>query len=386
MRTAKYHDFGALKAIVLLVALVILGLFVYNQYLKPAFFHTADEDAWVVEEPTCEADGRRYKICTDENCGKEFDIEVIPALGHDVQKNATVTKDATCTEEGSGYKACTRCDKVFETITYPALGHTEAKPVSENEKEHTSTQGASFEKVTYCSVCNDELSREKVDVPHETQTLIIPEVEPTCHTEGSGYLATFCVTCNKNIDVATEPVSIDTTPHTYAWSIIYIKGEFKISSGVCTVEECGHEYDPETDGGYTLNPVLNEEASIKPTCLSGLNVYDVYVLYLGKAAGQAVVSYEVPAIEEHYILTSDGSKVALSTLVNYDKSTGRPYYNYSTGLFALVLPERQEGQSYEEYIASAWDENGFGTGTFICTNEVGDEFHHVQVTIYNDKA
>ena len=386
MRTAKYHDFGALKVAFLFIILVILGLFVYNQFLKPAFFHTADEDAWVVEEPTCEADGRRYKICTDENCGKEFDIEVIPALGHDEAKNATVTKDPTCTEDGAGYKACTRCDKVLETITITALGHTEGKVQAENRKEHDkSTQGVSYDNVVRCTVCNEIISSKKVDEPHVTEIKMIVEIEPTCYAEGSGHLATFCKDCNDYIYIDEALSSIDTAPHTFEMNVIYKNGEFLIASGCCTVEECGHEYDVAVDNGYTLDAKLNTVDSIPSTCISGLNVYNVDVLYLGKKVSQTVVSHEVPATEEHYILTSDGTKVALSTFVNYD-GYGRPYYNYSTGLFALVLPERQEGQSYDEYIASAWDENGFGTGTFICTNEVGDEFHHVQVTIYNDKA
>ena len=376
MRTAKYHDFGALKVLFLFIILVILGLFVYNQFIKPAFFHTAPDDAWVIEEADCENDGVKYKICTD--CGKEFDHEVIPALGHKAG-DEIVTKEPTCTDEGTGHIDCKNCGEVLENVTHPALGHTESAKVVENQKEHTSTQGASYENVIYCSVCNEELDREKVDVPHETIVKIIPEVEPTCHTEGSGYVAIFCNTCDKFIEIASETSSIDTAPHDYAWSVIYSNGQFKISSATCTVEECGHVYDPTLDEGYSLAPTYNKEASIKPTCVAGLDVYNVDILHLGKKVAETVVTVEVPATEHHHIVTENGI-IDITELVHYD-ATGRPYYNYSTGLFSLVY-QRLEGQTISEAMAAAWDENGFATGTFKCP-KCGQ---HVAVTIYNDKA
>lgn len=387
MRTAKYHDYGALKVVFLFIILVILGLFVYNQILKPAFFHTADEDAWVVEEPTCEADGRRYKICTDKNCGKEFDIEVIPALGHSIDNKEIVTKEPTCTEDGAAYKACKNCGMNMQNVPKPAFGHDYGAVTVENKVEHTSTQGASYENVKYCKTCNHRELVEKVEENHETYFTIIPDVEPTCYATGTGYPATFCKTCDKYLEISDTTVSIDTLPHKFVWNVVYNNGEFSISSGVCTEEVCGHIYDSTADVGYTVRAELDKKSSIKPTCISGLNVYNITVCSrYGETFEVPQISVIVDPTEEHYILTKTGEKVALSTLVNYDVY-GRPYYNYSTGLFNLVFPtDRQEGQTYEEYFATAWDENGFGTGTFVCTNKVGDEFHHVQVTLFNDKA
>ena len=50
MRTAKYHDYTVLR-IVLFIILVILGLFIYNQFIKAPLEHTAPDNAWITLTP-----------------------------------------------------------------------------------------------------------------------------------------------------------------------------------------------------------------------------------------------------------------------------------------------------------------------------------------------
>ena len=93
------------------------------------------------------------QVCTV--CGKEL----APALDHDEIEHDG--QPATCTEAGwADYVTCSRCDySTYQTI--PALGHTESDPVRENVVEASCTAAGSYDEVIYCSVCGEELSREK---------------------------------------------------------------------------------------------------------------------------------------------------------------------------------------------------------------------------------
>ncbi len=170
--------------------------------------HVETVEAVITVEMTpavCEAEGRIVYTATVTHAGGTFTdekTEVIPALGHDwgeptyvwaddnsavtatrvcgndsahvesetVNTASEVTKSATCTEPGE-----TTYTAVFENPAFaaqtktvadiPAAGHTPGEPVEENRVEPTCTEPGGYDSVVYCTVCGEELSRERVVLP-----------------------------------------------------------------------------------------------------------------------------------------------------------------------------------------------------------------------------
>ena len=80
-----------------------------------------------------------------------------------------VQSTATCTSAGEAdFTTLPFENAAFEVQTkrmaVGAAGHKESYPVTENEHAATCTEAGSYESVIYCSVCGEEMSREKVDV------------------------------------------------------------------------------------------------------------------------------------------------------------------------------------------------------------------------------
>lgn len=110
---------------------------------------------------TCEETGLTDGVrCS--RCGEILvEQQVIPALGHNY--TSEVIKSATCTEEGLRRYTCTRCGDTYDEVI-PVLAHSQAIR-EENRIEPDCTNNGSYDKVTYCTVCNEELSRETINLP-----------------------------------------------------------------------------------------------------------------------------------------------------------------------------------------------------------------------------
>ena len=110
---------------------------------------------------TCEETGLTEGVrCS--RCGEILvEQQVIPALGHNY--TSEVIKSATCTEEGLRRYTCTRCGDTYDEAI-PVLAHSQAIR-EENRIEPDCTNSGSYDKVTYCTVCNEELGRETINLP-----------------------------------------------------------------------------------------------------------------------------------------------------------------------------------------------------------------------------
>lgn len=130
-------------------------------------------------ETTCTETGGYDSVVYCSVCGDELSRTnmTIDALGHDLVHHDAVA--ATCTTDGNKeYDTCTRCDyTTFEKTD--ALGHTPGDAVKENEVAATVKSEGSYDSVVYCTVCKEELSREKVTVKKLPETKI--EVKENGH-------------------------------------------------------------------------------------------------------------------------------------------------------------------------------------------------------------
>ena len=70
----------------------------------------------------------------------------------------------TCTENGFDKFFCTKCDHYF-TMQINATGHSPEAAVEENRVEATCPAEGHYDSVVYCGKCDDELSRETVNIP-----------------------------------------------------------------------------------------------------------------------------------------------------------------------------------------------------------------------------
>ncbi len=103
--------------------------------------------------------------------GCDAKLGTVTKTGDKDENNHTGTADKvvgyiapTCKTEGyTGDTHYSCCDKLYEVGTaIPTVAHTEGTPVRENEIPATETEDGSYESVVYCTVCGEELSREKV--------------------------------------------------------------------------------------------------------------------------------------------------------------------------------------------------------------------------------
>lgn len=316
MRSSKYHDYRAVKIILSLILLVILGLFVYVKCIKTSFDHVANTNAWeVIEDATCTTDGTRCKICTD--CGEQFDHETIPATGH-----------------------------------HPAAA------VKENEVAPTCTEGGSYESVVYCKDCGIELSKETVQVdsvPHNPGSPSKESIIDSTHTTSGSYnLVTECTDCGMILsleEMTTEPLG-----HNYSnWELIYMEEDRTFTMvGTCSCTEDGNTiFVTEADGlRVTLDDTL-------PTCIA--KRYIVTYVYNGRTIR---FNHDVEADSHAFmeiVLEGVGFVyLSVDSKALYDDVYGT-YYDIDNEGITLVVD-----QPDKDLVDSIWNSDGFAIGVFKC--------------------
>ena len=151
----------------------------------------------------------------------------------------------TCNEHGlTAGKQCSVCDEILvEQKEISMLEHTHGEPVIENEVKSTCEETGYYDLVVYCSICNEEISREKVILellPHTE--VVLPGKESTCNehglTEGKQ-----CSVCD---EILIEQKEIPMLEHTPSFAVT----ENMVNS---TCKEAGH-YDL-----VTYCSICNEE-------------------------------------------------------------------------------------------------------------------------------
>jgi hypothetical protein len=139
--------------------------------------------------PTCTNLGYKELTCT--RCNDVIYIDTVAATGHSYITGITAP---TCTEVGYTTHTCSVCEYSYNSDTVSANGHTADCIVFENPVAATCTVAGSRDSVVYCSVCRDELFREKKEIPATGHNYSTSVTTPTC--TAVGFTNHTCSICN----------------------------------------------------------------------------------------------------------------------------------------------------------------------------------------------
>ncbi len=99
------------------------------------------------------------------------------------------------------------------------FSHTAGEATKENEKAATCTETGSYDSVINCTVCGEEISREKntIDIVDHIEGKAVKEniKAATCKNEGSCESVVYCTECGEELSRKSEVLEIDPDAHTY---------------------------------------------------------------------------------------------------------------------------------------------------------------------------
>ena len=245
---------------------------------------TAPGHTEVVDEavaPTCTSDGKTEgEHCSV--CGTVTKAqEVVPATGHSY--TSKVTKQPTCTEKGVETFTCACGDTYTEDVA--ATSHTPGAFSVENEVAAGCETKGRYDNVTYCTVCNDELSRNTVEVSATGHKYDEAETKaPTCTEAGVNTFT--CSVCGYSYTN-----SIEATGHTIVNHDAKAPTCTEIGwDAYETCENCDYTtYKQIGATGHTYNAVVTA-----PTCTAA--GYTTYTC----ACGNEYTADEVAALGHDY--------------------------------------------------------------------------------------
>ncbi len=221
----------------------------------PAAPHKYDlEHPVIAKEAGCTEEGEIRFVCTE--CGIILK-EALPAHGHVLSEKVTENEVASsCLEQGTADEVvyCSVCgEELSREKVARALGpHTPADPVEENRTEASCTEDGSFDTVVYCSLCHEELSREttvlKAAGHTEGEAVEENRSEASCTEDGGFDTVVYCEVCGE--ELSRETTVLEATGHTEGEAVEENRSEASCTEdgGFDTViycEVCGEELSRE---------------------------------------------------------------------------------------------------------------------------------------------
>lgn len=340
--------------------------------------HTADHTKTYAKDPaTCTTDATYYDECSV--CHQQLDTfwtENNTALGHNMTHHDSVS--STCLVQGNiEYYSCSTCGKFFadengateltaEQTKRALAAHTPATAVKENEVAATCTTAGSYDSVVYCSVCEEEISRETVNVPakgHTPATAVEENrVEATCGVAGSYDSVVYCSVCHAEISRTQQTIPA-TGEHTWGEWTTDADGHSRTCSVCNAVDSGAHNGNPCTVCGYEaatgpVESVLDENilTTLSPqiSITETINVnFRVAKATTTQNANYASVKMVITATKYANNMLYSADPVYADLVSITSKNNAATYYDVAT--YELDLP-------IYAYVA--------------CYNENGDEIAH----------
>ena len=175
-----------------------------------------------------------------------------PAAPHKYDlEHPVIAKEAGCTEEGEIRFVCTECGIILKEAL-PAHGHVLSEKVTENEVASSCLEQGTADEVVYCSVCGEELSREKVARALGPHTPADPveenRTEASCTEDGGFDTVIYCKVCGE--ELSRETTVLEATGHTEGEAVEENRSEASCTEdggfdSVIYCEVCGEELSRE---------------------------------------------------------------------------------------------------------------------------------------------
>ena len=314
---------------------------------------------FTVQEPTCEENGVKGRICV--HC-EDYEEELIPSPGHSYSLSAV---KPTCTKKGYTKHTCVNCGDSFKDSYVDPLGHNWDDGVVTKEP----TEKETGLKVYTCIACGvtEEKVLPELSHTHNHQAVV---TKPTCTTEG--YTTYICACGDQYIDNVTPATG-------HAWDngvVTKEPTEKKTGLKVYTCTTCGEtkeEVLPKLKHTHKHQAVVT-----KPTCTTeGYTTYacecgDQYVGNVVAALGHALVNGTCSTCG-HVAIAAPVAKGSSNT------ATGKP----------VVTWEQVEGAvKYEVYRATkktgTYSRKLTTTGsTYTNTGAVAGKYYYYYVRAYD---
>lgn len=339
--------------------------------------HTPDNTETTLKQAaTCTTNALYYQECSV--CHTQLDTyweKPNTALGHNMTHHDSVS--STCLVQGNiEYYSCSTCGKFFadengeteltaEQTKRALAAHTPATAVKENEVAATCTTAGSYDSVVYCSVCEEEISRETVNVPatgHKPAAAVEENrVEATCGVDGHYDSVVYCSVCHTQISRDTVVIPA-TGEHTWGEWTTDADGHSRTCSVCNAVDSGAHNGNPCSVCGYEeatgpVESVLDSAISMLTPQIEiaeSLNIiFRVAKATTTQNAAYASVKVVVQATKYKNNMSYLADQVYLDLYSLTTKNNAARYFNVAT--YELDLP-------IYAYVA--------------CYNENGDEIAH----------
>lgn len=316
----------------------------------------------VCDAPLCDAHTPSENLAFDE----EGHWSVCSVCGYALEKvdhtYETATTAPTCLEQGYTTFTC-HCGHSYKANFVDASGHTKAPSVIENKIEPTCVNNGGYEKVVYCSICGDEVSRERVTL-HATGHDIVKHNSkaPTCTAIGWNEYET-CSRCDY-----TTYTEIPATGHTPAKAVIenmvsatcLQAGEY---DSVVYCATCGEEVSRQAKTILALGHYIIHNAGKEATCTEdGWDAYDM-------CARCDYSTYKVVSALGHDLIPHD-SKAPTCTDIGWNTYVTCSRCDHTT---YAEIPAT--GHSHNAVVtAPTCTEQGYTTHTCHCGDEYTDSY------------
>ena len=217
---------------------------------------------------TCTAEGSYDNVIYCSICNAELSRNTIAVekVAHDYK---TVVTEPTCTDKGYTTYTCSVCGDSYVADEVAALGHTPGETVVENNVPSDYNNAGSYENVVYCTVCNVELSRNKVTVPMLQGVASVNgtnygSLDEAVKADGDVIIILQDIILDTVVDATGKTVDFD--GHTITGTLL---GTLKLNGGMLVTAEGYKMAGPDADYYKTTDAVFTMDAAMNINVLSG---------------------------------------------------------------------------------------------------------------------
>ncbi len=256
-----------------LVAKICLNCMkVCTEVQTPQQKHVVNLKWQIVEEATCQKEGKAVRVCKFEDCGAIIDEQSIAKTGHSGEwtyfPNEKYPTGKSCYDPVNKERYCEVCGAYEAKTENPPGAHSYVKVTVEPS---CFKDGEEYERCTHCGTTKNEKILTQYG-KHNVKTEIIPS---TCTVQGEE--KDFCIRCDEVFDSVKLPLAEHEFDNRFKkQKVAETCTEDGVSTVTCSV--CGLQEDiawPEATGhdapdGWELlsEPSCTEEGSEKGFCLT----------------------------------------------------------------------------------------------------------------------